>query len=116
MIYEELDVYKETYSFLLRTYRDMGNLPRDLKYGHLCDMREDLYEILALIYDANSTKDKVPYIKRARRLVTNVKIRLRILRDLGAISHGLHVELSSCIVNISRQLSSWENYVNKSCR
>lgn len=108
--FDELPVYKQTYDFLLILYRDMSGLPRDLKFTILQDIKRESIGIMEQIYKANASRDKLPYIDEAKRLLLGVKIKIRILNDLHSISNKLFSQLASITESISKQLTMWYNY------
>lgn len=55
--YDNLPVYKAAYDLLQSIYRDMGNVPRDVKFTLVETLKNELTEILVLIYKANSTTE-----------------------------------------------------------
>ena len=60
--YDNLPVYKATYDLLQSIYRDTGNVPRDVKFTLVETLKNELTEILVLIYKTNSTTEKLPLI------------------------------------------------------
>ena len=69
-------------------YEKTGKIPRDVKYTLVEVLKKDLTEIMVMIYRANATTGKLPYIERARDLVVGVKVRLRLLQDMRHISRS----------------------------
>ena len=99
--YDNLPVYKAAYDLLQSIYRDM--LVETLK--------NELTEILVLIYKANSTTEKLPLIMDMRERLVGVKVRLRLLHDLRHISTKLYAHLVEQVEAVSKQLASWQKYV-----
>ena len=109
--YDNLPVYKAAYDLLQSIYRDMGNVPRDVKFTLVETLKNELTEILVLIYKANSTTEKLPLIMDMRERLVGVKVRLRLLHDLRHISTKLYAHLVEQVEAVSKQLASWQKYV-----
>ena len=73
--YDNLPVYKAAYDLLQSVYEKTGNVPRDVRFTLVETLKNELTEIIVLIYKANATPDKLPYIERARDLIVSVKVR-----------------------------------------
>ena len=111
--YDNLPVYKAAYDLLQSVYEKTGNVPRDVRFTLVETLKNELTEIIVLIYKANSTTDKLPHIERARDLIVSVKVRLRLLNDLRHINVKLYAQFSEQVESVSKQLASWQDYVRK---
>lgn len=111
--YDNRPVYKAAYDLLQSIYKDMGNVPRDVKFTLVETLKNDLTSILMLIYRANSSFGKLPLIVSAREQIVDVKIRLRLLHDLRHISTKLYARLAGQSESISKQLSAWQKYTQE---
>lgn len=109
--YDNLPVYKAAYDLLQSIYRDMGNVPRDVKFTLVETLKNELTEILVLIYKANSTTEKLPLIMDMRERLVGVKVRLRLLHDLRHVGTKLYAHLVEQVEAVSKQLASWQKYV-----
>ena len=109
--YDNLPVYKATYDLLQSIYRDTGNVPRDVKFTLVETLKNELTEILVLIYKTNSTTEKLPLIIGMRERLIGVKVRLRLLHDLRHIGTRLYAHLVEQVESESKQLASWQKYV-----
>lgn len=63
--YDNLPVYKAAYDLLQSVYEKTGNVPRDVRFTLVETLKNELTEIIVLIYKANATPDKLPHIERA---------------------------------------------------
>ena len=66
-----------------------------------------------MIYRANATTGKLPYIERARDLVVGVKVRLRLLQDMRHISVKQYAAFAQQVELLSKQLSAWHDYARR---
>lgn len=111
-LYTELPIYKATYDFLLEIYKGtQQNIPRDIKYTLVEELKKDVMGILILIYTANATRDKLPHLKEARHLLIQATIRLRVLHDLKVMGRRKYAHLSLKAEEVSKQLSGWTKYI-----
>jgi len=85
--YDNLPVYKAAYDLLQSIYIDMENVPCDVKFTLVETLKNELTEILVLIYKNNSATEKSPLIEMRERLI-GVKVRLRLLHDLRHIGNS----------------------------
>lgn len=108
--YDNLPVYKAAYDLLQSIYRDLGNVPRDVRFTLVETLKNELTDILVLIYKANSTSAKLPLILDARERLVSVKVRLRLLYDLRYINVKLFARFSDQVEAVSKQLASWQKY------
>ncbi len=111
--YDNLPVYKATYDLLQIVYKDMGSVPRDVKFTLLETLKNELTEILVSIYRANYDADKCALIAEMRERLVRVKIRIRIMHDLRYIGTKLYARTAELSESISRQLASWQKYTEE---
>lgn len=106
--YDNLPVYKMTYELLTYFYKIGKNVHRDYRYTLAEKLKNELTDVLVLIYKANSTSEKTGLLETARDKIIVAKIQLRLLSDLKQISlrqFALSVEM---IESISKQLTAWQ--------
>nr|WP_220462882.1 four helix bundle protein [Bacteroides fragilis] len=108
-----MPVYKAAYDLLRSVYEKTGKIPRDVKYTLVEVLKKDLTEIMVMIYRANATTGKLPYIERARDLVVGVKVRLRLLQDMRHISVKQYAAFAQQVELLSKQLSAWHDYARR---
>ncbi len=108
--YDNLPVYKAAYDLLQSVYKSLGNVPRDVKFTLVETLKNELTDILVLIYKANSTTAKFPLITEAREKLVSVKIRLRLLHDLHYIGVKQYAHLAMQVELVSKQLTAWHKY------
>ncbi len=111
--YDNLPVYKAAYDLLQDVYKSTGSVPRDVKFTLVEALKNELTEIIVLIYKANATPDKLPHIERAREMVVSVKVRLRLLYDLRHISVKVYARFAEQVESVSKQLAAWHDYARR---
>ena len=109
--YDHLPVYKAAYDLLQHVYRDkcIASVPRDVKYTLVERLKQDILEVLVLIYKAhyNMLGDKALQLQQARELIPGVNARMRIMYDLRYINLELFRTLAVEVESVSKQLGAW---------
>ena len=109
--YDHLPVYKAAYDLLQHVYRDkcIASVPHDVKYTLVERLKQDILEVLVLIYKAhyNMLGDKALQLQQARELIPGVKARMRIMYDLRYINLELFRTLAVEVESVSKQLGAW---------
>ena len=109
-LYNELPIFKATYDLLMIFYRDMAKMPRDGKYTILQEVKNEAMRLEVLIYQANSTRNKLPSLEEAAAILVSLKLKVRIMADLKFISDKLYAMTADKLVEISKQLKAWQKY------
>ncbi|WP_419504853.1 four helix bundle protein [Barnesiella intestinihominis] len=105
--YDNLPVYKAAYDLLLRVYGLGQHWGRDIKFTLGERLKNDLYDVLLFIYQANGVHEKSALIEQARLGITRVKIEIRLLHDLKQLSVKQYAVLSQMSESVSKQLAAW---------
>lgn len=86
-IYDNLPVYKQAYDLLLDLYSLSKNLSRDYRYTLGEETKRRLIDLMLCIYHANKSKndEKLNHLKEAREYIVELKLFIRLLRDLKQI-------------------------------
>ncbi len=106
--YDNLPVFKASYDLLLDVFRIAKNWSRDLRYSLGEDLKREIIHIQQLVYQANSSTDKLPYIGEARLAIVKIKLLIRLTHDLRETSLKQYALLSEKAESISKQLAAWE--------
>ena len=80
--YEHLPIYKQTYDILLRTMTATKDFPREYKYTLGQKIKDELTELVILIYRANSARDKRQHIEQILEWVQAVQLLMRLSHDI----------------------------------
>lgn len=108
--YENLPVFKATYDLLLDLYKTLNNVPRDLRYTLVQDLKNELTQLMVLIYKVNSQREKTATLRKCLDLFLSVRLRIRLLKDMHFLSVARFAELSLKTEIISKQLTGWHNH------
>ncbi len=107
--YDNLPVYRESYSLLLDLFKFIKNFSREYKYTLGESMKKEAVEMITNIYRANSSfrkrRDKIRF---ARENLEAIRLFLRLSNDLGLIGLEKFVILNLRLEAVSKQLTGWE--------
>ena len=112
-IYFDLPVYKTCYELYLKFVKVRHTLPREERYTIAQELDRAIVETLVMLQRINSTREKVPLIVKARQLMAEIQVRIRVLRDIKALSIKSYTELFDLSENVSKQLTSWQKFSQK---
>jgi hypothetical protein len=113
MKYDELPVYKAAYDLILEVFSSSQTMKREYRYTLGEELKKEIVDLMTSIYHANLTVDKEPHIMKAREQIEVVKLRIRILHDLGQMPVRNMAKLNLHIESISKQLAAWHKSVNE---
>jgi len=106
--YEHLPIFKRMMDLGVFMEQIVQHFSRYHKYTLGSELRTMCHEALALIVEANSTRERQPVLLRLRILFERIKIHLMLAREVKAFhntnSFGQAVEL---IVDLCRQNEGW---------
>ena len=113
-MYDELPVYKAGYDLLLEIFQFVRNFSKEFKYTVGDNMKTEGVELIKLIYQANSTRDKLEIIRQARERIETIRLYLRLMKDLRQINIPKFVSINAKIENVSKQLVGWQKSQGRS--
>lgn len=108
----DLPVYKLGYDLLLHIYQRVALFPKEHKYTMGERLKNEITEMLINIYKANKSKKetRIKYIEEARQNIEDVRLLLRIAKDLKVLGLKIFVALDVKVEELSKQLTSWSKY------
>ena len=106
--YDELPFYKAGFDLLLYIFLFVRNFSKEFKYTVGDNMKTEGVELIKLIYQANSTRDKLEIIRQARERIETIRLYLRLMKDLRQINIPKFVSINEKIENVSKQLAGWQ--------
>lgn len=110
--YKHLPIYKITYSLLELISRKTKDFPKDFKYSLGEKIQDECISLIILIYKANSSKNKQPFIHSILEKIQVVELLCRLSKDMRLINIESFSEIVTLTDSIARQAQGWENYVN----
>ncbi len=105
--YEHLPIYKQTYDILLRTMTATKNFPREYKYTLGQKIKDELIDIVILIYRANSAKNKEQHIQEIMERIQAVQLLMRLSHDMKILPRRHYAALSEMTENLGKQAQGW---------
>ena len=112
-LYSELPVYKAAYLLLLRIVGMSVSWQRDYRYTLGQELKQEILDLLMLIYRSNRVREKASLLMQARESIEKIKIYIRLLRDLKQIGAEKYTSLIDETGSISKQLSRWHARYNE---
>lgn len=106
--YEHLPIYKKAYDFTLYVENVVHNFSRYHKYSIGAELREFSRDVLRLIRRANDATEKVPILLQNRERLEDLKITIRLCKDLKAFANFNSYQYSiNEVVDLCRQNEGW---------
>jgi len=105
--YEHLPIYKLTYDILLRTMTATKDFPREYKYSLGQKIKDELMELVVLIYRANSAIDKRQHIESILERVQVVQLMMRLSHDMKILPRRHYAALSEMTESLAKQAQGW---------
>ncbi len=106
-LYTDQSVYVRSYTLLKELTVCYSRIPRDLRYTVGSRMLEAMTsEVMNVAYAFKSTKGKSQYIHEAMLRLEDVKICLRLLKDVNAISTKFFVHTLPFTAGVTSELST----------
>lgn len=106
-LHTETKIYKATYALSLLVEKLVANMPRNYKAAFGRRLHEQSFELVMLVYRANSAADRPPIIRVLREEVEATNLSLRLASDLRLISRGQYGEAIALTDSIGRQATGW---------
>lgn len=73
--YDNLPVFKAIYDLLLDVYQRTRNVPRDLRYTLVQDLKNELVELMVMVYQVNSQREKEQILRRCLEVFVHIRLR-----------------------------------------
>ena len=98
---------------MLLCAQSVPNMPKNFRYSLGENLQKKVMEILLFVYKANKTQNKMEFLQKMAEEIVEVKVYIRLLTDLRAISEGKYAEMIDLAQSISKQIAAWEKYVKQ---
>lgn len=106
--YEHLPIYKKAYDLTLYFEKIVHNFSRYRKYTLGIELRELSREVLRLIRRANDVEEKAPLLLQNREKLEDLKIAVRLCKDLQAFNNFNSFQYSiNEVVGLCKQNEGW---------
>ena len=111
--YKHLPVYKKTYELLIETVRLTKNFPKEFKYTLGEKLKDELMELVVLIYRANSEENRLASVERIMERIQVIELMIRLAQDLRVISEAQYARLVEMTESLGRQTQGWLNSLRR---
>jgi hypothetical protein len=106
-LHHDLPIYKPTYALLVLISEFCKNMPRNFKTSLGVKLQEECVDLTVLIFRANVSFNKTPFIEMMRERIQVVELQLRLSQDLRLISTKQYSEAITLTDDIGRQTTGW---------
>ncbi len=105
--YQHLPIYKQTYDILLRTMIATKDFPREYKFTLGQKIKDELIELVVMIYRANSAASKKQHINAILERIQAVQLLMRLSHDMKILPRGHYAALAEMTDGLGRQAQGW---------
>ena len=109
-LYYTLPIYKSSYNLIFQIFTSTKSFAREYKYTIGEKLKDETVSIIKNIYRANKAMDKTIAIEDARENLEVIRLYVRLVHDFGQMSMKNFVDINLSIEDVSKQLTSWQNY------
>ena len=113
---EELPIYRDTLKLLHETVQKLQDFPKFYRYTIGERMLNANLDMMELIYEINSSRNKLPYLQKflARYQIIVILYRLCVEKKIMTPAQYAHIAL--IIAKIGKQATGWKNSLDKTER
>jgi hypothetical protein len=111
--YQHLPIYKLTYDLLLRITQVSKDFPREYKYTLGQKMRDEVIDLVVLIYRANSTPDRDASLGNMLERIQVLQLMIRLAHDMRILARKHYAELAEKTDSLARQAQGWRKSSGK---
>jgi len=105
--YQHLPIYKQTYDMLLRTMIATKDFPREYKFTLGQKIKDELIELVVMIYRANSAIDKKEHIESIMERIQAIQLLMRLSHDMKILPRRHYAALAQMTDDLGRQAQGW---------
>jgi len=87
--------------------------PRDYKFTLGQKMKDEVTEMVVLIYKANSTENKAPIIEALLERLQVVELLVRLSHDMKIMSTKLYASIVEMTESLAKQAQGWKKATAK---
>lgn len=107
-LHTDTAIYKATYQLAQLVMQLVANMPRNYKADFGAELRRRCMGLVMRTYEANTSQDKSPILRKMRQEVEAVNLSLRLAVDLRLISHGQYGKAIAITASIGKQATGWQ--------
>ncbi|WP_455588805.1 four helix bundle protein [Bacteroides rodentium] len=110
---EDLPLYRDSYRLLNRLLPFTQGFPRFFRYGMGSRMVELNLDMLSLIYQANSSYDKVPVLIEFLDKYRMLQMLFRVCVEQRVMNERQYAGFALLLEKIGKQATAWKQYNEK---
>ncbi len=111
--YRHLPIYRLTYELLQRVMVVSKDFPREYKFTLGQKIKDEVIEMVLLIYRANSSEDKIYHIEILLERLQVVELLLRLCHDMKLIPLKSYSSVVEMTESIAKQAQGWKKVTAK---
>lgn len=104
---EELTIFQKTYDLILWLFPAVNKFPKSQRFVLGQRIEDSILEFLRLMIRANASRNKLPILADASVELDQLRILIRLSKDLKFISINQYGFVSKMINEIGRMLGGW---------
>jgi len=106
--YEHLPIYKAAFDLLLYFEKIVSRFSRSNKYTQGSELRNITRQVVLLIIRANNSTDKLPSLEELRIRLEELKVVLRICKEIQAFPNFNSFQTSmNQVIQLAKQNEGW---------
>ena len=111
-MFQDLKIFQKTYDFMLWIYPRINAFPKSQRFVLGQQMQNSVIDILKGIIQANTERNKLPYLKQVSTDLDKLRILVRLSKDLHFINIRKYECACSYVNEIGRMLGGWIKSAN----
>lgn len=115
-LHTQLPIYRVAYDLLDVVTDFAKNMPRDFKASIGGKIRDEVVEVVTLIYRANVARDKVAHLQDLSERLQVAELLIRLSRDKRLISTKQYATAVELTTSIGKQASGWRRSASPASR
>ncbi len=114
--YKHLPIYRLTYELLHRSVKVTKEFSREYKYSLGQKIKDEVIELVVLIYRANSTQNKTVHIDALLERLQVVEFLLRLCHDMKLMTTKDYASIVEMTESLGKQANGWKKASEKTGR
>ena len=106
--YRHIPIYRLTYELLQRVMVVSKDFPREYKFTLVQKIKDEVIEMVVLIYHANSSENKISHIENLLERLQVVELLLRLCHDMKLIHMKSYSSVVEMTESIAKQAQGWK--------
>ncbi|MDO8592694.1 MAG: four helix bundle protein [bacterium] len=114
--YQHLPIFQAIYNLSLEIHQRVNDFPRTHKHSIGEKLKKIAYDLMELIIEANSAKEKTEFLRRSEVVLEKLKIYIRLCYDLKILGIKGFEYLCRTTDDIGRQINKWKEWSVKQAK